>query len=195
MADTIEILNAKISAASAVVSSLRRKMSGWAVKRDALLTERNKSNFGNIEWLINNPNSPGQYEAMRAWVVDRFGGEWMGVSPSGYYPQINQQSFSIILLDRWRESDKADDSAQMVSNVKAFLDECLQFLKPNADGFVSFTYATGSHSGIFCLAFEPKAETWWTTNTRYGRMVSKAQHADLDAAIAAAQAIAVGVDD
>jgi len=195
MKDTIEDLDRKISGASKAVQSLNASMRGWAVKRDALLVERNKGSFGDIEWLINNPNAPGQYEAMRAWVTEKFGGEWMGVHPSGYYPKISQQAFSIMLHDRWRDADEADDSAKKVANIKAFFAECLHMLKPNDDGYVSFTYTTGQHSGIFDLSYQPKTQTWWTTNTRYGRMVEKTQHDNLDAAIAAAQKIAAGVDD
>lgn len=193
MTDTIESLRSDIAALSKQAQDLGAVIAVKRAKMDRMVEKANKQNFDSIEWLINNPNTPGQYEAMKAWVTSRFGGEWMGVHPSGYYLEINQQAFSISLCDRWRDED--DDSVKKIANIKAFFAECLHMLMPREDGLVTFTYATGQYSGIFDLAYMPDTSTWWTTNTRYGRLVEKKQHKDLDAAISEALEIQAGVDD
>lgn len=189
--DTIESLDLEIRELTKQQEQLERKIAAKLSKRDKMMIEANRKHFGNIEWLINNPDTPGQWQAMRDWLADRYGGEWMGVNASGYYPTINQQAFSITLSDRYGDGQ----ISQKVENVRAFLAECLDYFKPKDDGFVSFTYTTGQHSGVFDLCYQPSEKTWWTTNTRYGCMVEKRRHADLDAAIRAAQAIAARVKD
>ena len=193
--DTIESLTAEIRALEVQEKLLRRNIRDKAKKRDGLMLEANKEHFGDIEWLINNPTTPGQGEALMAWVTDRFGGEWMGVYPSGYYPEISQQAFDILLHDRWVDKNDQNSLAKRIENVHAFFAECLGYFRPNDDGFVSFTYATGKHSGIFQLSYRPSNQTWWTTNTRYGRMVSKTKRKNLDDAIAHALWVAPRVDD
>lgn len=189
---TPETLQAEIDELLVLRKKLDRKIQAKCNKLDSLLIERNRDNFGDFEWLLNNPDVPGQWEAMRDWVGSRFGDEYSGVLPSGYYRDINQQAFSISLGYEHEDSDKRQ---QKIANVKAFLSEYVHMMKPSDGGFVSFTYATGQWSGIFDLAYRPDTETWWTTNVQYSRMVDKTQHDSLDAAIDAAIVIQAGIDD
>jgi hypothetical protein len=188
MTDTVESLDAEIKDMNAQVEALYKKITRKSNKRDKLLIQANEHRFDDIEWLINNPTMPGQYEAMEAWLTKRFGREWMGVNASGYYPSINQQAFSLTLHD-------TDEVAKKVENIRAFFAECLQYFKAAEDGYVSFTYTTGEHSGIFQLAYRPDSKTWWTTNTRYHHMYDERKYPDLDAAIVGAQLIAKDITD
>jgi hypothetical protein len=194
MVDTVESLDKDIADLSAQVDALHKKINRKYDKRQKMLLKQNQHHFGDIEWLINNPDTPGQYEALQTWVKSRFG-EFMGVHPSGYYPDISQQAFSIMLHDRWRNEDDGDDTEVMVTNAKAFLTECLGYFKPNSDGFVSFNYMIGEHSGVFQLSYRPETQSWWTRNIRYHHVREEREYPDLDAAILAAQEIARSVTD
>jgi len=174
----LERVDSEISIVREVIEKERAKLSKLIDKRERIFMEQNESNYRSIEWLVSNPNTPGHFEAMRKWMIAEFGGDYMGVTASGYYPKINQQAFGFMVTD-W--DGEVDDS--YIDNIKKFSDKVLPLLKPSDGGYVSFTYATGEFSGIFSIDYCPKDKSWSTSNTVYGRTRDREQHNSLDDAI------------
>ena len=187
----IDMLEVEIESTRKEINKLKNKITRLCGKRDALLIEKNQDNFTDIEWLVNNPNTPGQWEAVREWLCSEYGGEYNGVTACGYYPSVNQQCFGFT----FRTYGDEGRVERYIENIKKFVKTVVPFLKPVEDGFVGFTYATGQYSGIFSIDYRTEDKTWWTSNTRYSRKNSEVQHASLDDAIAFAIAKAEEIDD
>ena len=176
---TLEQVEAQLDEMRKKHRALGEKISRKVKQRDCLFIEANAENFEDIEWLVNNPDSPGQHKALCKWMEKEYGGEYNGVTSSGYYPSINQQSFGFRVTDC-----HGVEKPEYVTNIKKFVANVLPFLKPVEDGFIEFSYKTGQYSGVFSIDYRKKDGTWWTSNTVYGRKRDKRMHDSLDGAIA-----------
>lgn len=182
---TIADYEIEIETVRAEIKKLEKKLLQICNKRDALFEAENANNYSNIEWLINHPSAPGTYEATKAWMVEAFGGEYSGVTRSGYYANISQQAFSF--------NDISKHNCR--ANIHLFAEKVLRFLKAPDGEFISFCYMAGEYSGIFNIDYRPEDGTWWTSTLRYSRIYDRQQHADLDAAIDHAVEITANIDD
>jgi hypothetical protein len=151
--------------------------------------ESNKENAKGIVWLINNPDTPAQYEGMRAWLTREFGGEYKGVNAGGYHSDINQQAFSFNLSYEDERNLKFD------INIKKFLDLALKHLEPNYGDVVSFSYGTGEYSGIHTLGWDTVKEKWMTFKTVYSLTRDEIYWDSFDEALDYAWSLALAIDD
>tara|TARA_R110000796_G_scaffold30122_1_gene80709 strand:+ start:1149 stop:1718 length:570 start_codon:yes stop_codon:yes gene_type:complete len=149
----------------------------------------NQSKVGSIEWLVNNPDTPAQYEGMKDWMVKNLGGEYNGVNASGYYQHINQQAFNFTLGYGDGRNGEYDET------IKKFVNLVLPFLKPRQDNLVVFNYATGQHSGIKQIAWDVKKEVWTTFETCHSRDSNFNTWESLDDALDYAWKISLSIDD
>lgn len=175
----------EIDAARAEIKKMEKKLHRLCDRRDALFEEENADNYDDIEWLVNHPNAPGVYEAMKVWTAETFGGEYRGITWDGYYPNIGQWAFGF--------NDIGDPYCR--ANIHLFAEKVLPMLRAPDGEFISFIYTTGQFSGIFSIDYRPEDGTWWTSNMRYSRTYDRQQHTDLDAAIDHAIGIGATVDD
>ena len=187
---TLEQVNEQIKALRSDINKLSASLGRKIKQRDGLFLEANKDNYGSIEWLVNNPDRPGQYEALRVWIEKELGGEYNGVTASGYYPSIGQQAFGFRVVN-WENEAKPE----YITSIKKFVDVVLPHLKPVDEGRVGFTYATGQYSGIFEIEYSFDDKTWWTSNTVYSRKRDEQKHKSLDDALTFAVARAGQIDD
>lgn len=136
--------------------------------------ELNKDYLDNIEWLIQNPNKEGQFEALRNWVKERYGS---GVHLSGYRANedysVTVQAFDFCLYG---------DTGIAKKNFKDFIGECLGYITP-IDGKVVFQYGTGEYSGIHQLAYDVERSVWYTFITQWSRDINFKDHPNLDEAL------------
>lgn len=183
-------LDDQIKAARKALKQAENALDKLIGKREAIQLKENDPNFGSIEWLVNNPNTPGHYEAMKKWVIEFFGGEYRGVQPDGYYHQINQQGFSFQVDPYGCTKEEAR------KNIHKFADVVLPYLLANEEGdFVSFTYASGQYSGMFRIDYNIEEASWYTSNMRYRNIQSVRKHDSLDAAIDFAITKSTTIDD
>jgi len=184
------MIDKQIKTARKELKNAEKALDKLIKKRDDIQLKANEPNFGNIEWLVNNPNTPGHYEAMKKWAIEFFGGEYRGVQPSGYYPKINQQGFSFQVDPYGCTSEDAR------KNIHKFADVVLPYLKANEGGeVVSFTYASGEYSGIFRIDYNVEDGSWYTSNMRYRNIQSVRKHDSLDTAIDFAITKSKQIDD
>lgn len=182
----IAYLDQKITLIRAEMESLQHKLNITINRRQSLREDDNQVFLTDIDWLINNPEEPGQHKAMKDWIFANFGGEYKGVSTFGYNLETGQCCFNLQFTGY--------DGEDHTDNIKKFLAMTLHLFKPHED-FVNFTYATGQYSGLQQLMYKPDDQTWWTGTTTYGRSLNQNMHTDLDAAIEYAKGVAASVDD
>jgi len=164
---------------------IARKQKLW----EKLKKDSNTKHFDDIEWLINNPGSPGQYEAMRKWIENNLGGDFKGVHASGYSSDINQQAFCFNL------SFEGERKPEFDKNIKKFLSCALKYMKPCFQDAVAFQIGTGQYSGIHYLCYDPKIEKWFTVRMQYSRVKDRVEYEDFDEALDDAWIIALNIDD
>lgn len=182
-------LDERIKDARKALKKAENALDKLIAKRDAIQLKENEPNFGNIEWLVNNPNTQGQYQAMKKWAVEFFGGEYRGVQANGYYHAINQQAFSF-QVDPYGCS--TEDARK---NIHKFADVVLPLLNASEGDVVSFTYASGEYSGMFRIDYNVIEGAWYTSNMRYRNIRSVLKHDSLDAAIDFAIAKSATIED
>lgn len=172
---------------------LRKKIQRKVKALEKLKIEFNKDNFKSMEWLIQNPTEPGQYEALREMFNNLYGGEYNGIHPSGYihdgeYKQI-QQNFNII----YGEYDY-HDHVQDRKNIEHFMENYLGFLKPvmeveslwddkyPAVNVVPFQFSSKS-SGLDYIGYEPEGKKWYHFTMVYSRVDVKRDFDSLEEAL------------
>lgn len=157
-------------------------------KLEKLVNEESGS-FTDIEWLISNPLSSGQHEALQEY-MKRYGEkEWTrGVRPAGYYANKDytetQQGFSFDL-------DKPD----RVETVERFLMDTIPYFKALSGDTVRFSYGTGQYSGIHQIGYKPEDKTWWTFRTQYSSDKDWMQHYSMAAALTYAAELSKRIED
>ncbi len=120
--------------------------------------------FDDIEWLIDNPDAPGQYEALEKWLSTGYGGSrWLrGVKASGYNANKDysktRQAFDLSLRDY------SGCINTNLNDAEAFLESYIHLFKPLQDDeeYIRFSYGTGEYSGIHYVAYSLEKASWWT---------------------------------
>lgn len=156
---------------------LGKKLRSKIKQVEKLELEVNKESLKSIKWLIQNPTKAGQYEAIREWVAKRYGGQYNGVSLSGYRANkdysVTVQAFDFCLYN---------DVQVAKNNFKDFLAECLDYITP-IDGQIIFGYGTGEYSGSYKLGYDTERGVWYTFVTQWSRDKDFKDHTSLDDAL------------
>ena len=145
--------------------------------RDLRLEYNQKSgNLENMEWLINNPEQPGQYKALEKKITELYGGIYSGIHPCGYthngdYIPI-QQSFDLRLRNY-------DGDVSFRENIEHFMENFLIYLNPFEEissrrddsipevSVVGFQYQS-VESGLSYIGYDPTEDCWFHYKMTFG---------------------------
>jgi hypothetical protein len=152
---------------------------------EKMTEEANSVHFKDIEWLVRNPEQPGQYQALRDWMRKEYGGEYNGVHASGYTHDGNykntEQRFELSLkIYDYNKKDHEDREKLFKSNVRKFVSEVLPLLEYRttvasrwSDEFPEMKvhplqYKSES-SCLTYLFYQPEEDTWYKGTLTYSR--------------------------
>jgi hypothetical protein len=162
-------------------NKLEKSLSSLINEREKLEKEFYKDKMDDIEWLINNPDKSGTYEARKEWLRETYGDEYRGVGFGGFYRNTNQTAVEFKFFTYGSSTEENE------KNVKHFIENYLNILKPSYENKVMFQCAVGEHQGILYMTYDTLSEKWGKMFQRYGRLTDEEEFKDLETAIAVIQ--------
>ena len=176
--------------------TLRTQITKAQNRRDKAMMELNKDSMSDMKWLIQNPGTPGHYEAMNRKLTELYGSEYSGPHASGYMRRSRtdytpvQANFDFH-LDVY---DHLEKKSERIANCKHFVENYIDVFEPlmKVDSryskkfedkmMVGFSFRSQS-SGIDYLGYEPEEKAWYWFTLRYSMTNIEKKFKDFDEAI------------
>jgi hypothetical protein len=193
-------ISEQISTIEAELESLRKKykkmgsvITNKVKKHDKLLTELNKDNLDNPEWLIRNPAMPGAYDGLKRMINRLYGGEFNGPHYEGYIYDDNyvpiQVNFSFWLKDYDKEISQdllKKNCDHFVENILPFLSAVTSISSRYSEKFTKMKVVpirfNSEDTGLDYLGYEPIEGSWYHFSQRWGKTNTETKFKDWDEA-------------